>query len=156
MPLLSIAFVGVLAGNSACSVPLEESAFSFDALSSVDVEVTRNPGDPILGEVDETGACDASIIDINHQKNTAHITYKGQPGDDMFVRIVLLDGSEESYHCELGRGHTEWQIPTTIFNGDIDRTVADFAASVCESVYEDSGDKFVAAVTTRRLSSHTG
>lgn len=82
---------------------------------------TRKPDEPILGAVGADGACDESVIAIDHEKPTAHITYRGQPGD----RIKLTIGSDTSERAaevqdfELTGKLTEVQVPTTIPNDTI-------------------------------------
>ena len=80
----------------------------------------RSPDEAILGKSEAGGLCNPSVIDIDHEKNTAQFEYSGQPGDKISLEIFMDDGSSESESFELGSTNTSWQVPTSIYNGDID------------------------------------
>lgn len=80
----------------------------------------RLPDENILGNPKDDGTCDPSIIDINHEKNTAQFTYNGQPGDNISIEMFMDDGTSNVENFELGSTNTSWQVPTNIYNGDID------------------------------------
>lgn len=84
--------------------------------TSTTVTTTRAAEESVL----RSGTCDSSDIDIDHAKNTAKFTYYGHPGDKVSLNIVMKDGSSTKQSFELDDTNTSWQVPTTIYNGNID------------------------------------
>lgn len=82
---------------------------------------SRKPDEPILGNIGPNGACDESVIAIDHEKPTARITYHGQPGDH--IKLTINSNSPEreaeTQEFELSSTLTEMQIPTDIPNDTI-------------------------------------
>lgn len=83
----------------------------------------RGEHEPILGNVSGDGACDPTVIDINHERPTAHVTYHGKPGDEIEVIFVFHDEDRtaEHQHFTLKENMTEMQIPSNIENAAISR-----------------------------------
>lgn len=82
--------------------------------------ILRDPNGSILGNVGADGLCIPSIVDIDHQRNTAQVRYNGQPGDKISVNFLKDDGSVDRESFELGGTNTSWIVPTSIYNGDLD------------------------------------
>lgn len=82
---------------------------------------TRSAGQPILGAVSHDGLCDPSVVDIDHEKNTAYITYWGDPGDKVTLDILLYGGKVKNESFKLAPNQRGVHIPSGIYNGDIDR-----------------------------------
>ena len=84
-------------------------------------QVNRDPAESILGNVSADGRCDPAVVDIDHEKPTAYITYRGQPGDHVELELVKVDESLEAeiQSFELSDTQNEMQIPTSIPNESI-------------------------------------
>lgn len=109
---------------AACSPSAEDSTAQDTGLESAgslpEGFTPRSPEENILGESSDDGLCDPSVIDIDHEKNTAQFTYNGQPGDKISIEIFMDEGPSNVEDFELGSTNTSWQVPTSIYNGDID------------------------------------
>jgi proteasome lid subunit RPN8/RPN11 len=115
LPLIATAFL-----LAACSPDERESSESTD-----DVPGTQSPSASEDNQVSltsgEDGSCDPSVVDIDHESNTPHLTYNGSPGDKVTVRYVLKDGQDEVADLELDKSATSVSTSPEIYNGDIDR-----------------------------------
>ena len=124
----------VRAGSTLAALVLGSSALAACQPATgpdpVEIVETRSPNAAILGDVAEDGECDHSVIDIDHEKPTAKITYFGQAGDRVDLKIITnFSGNEgfEEEQIDLGRrgaapqGRLEYQVPTSIPNESIDR-----------------------------------
>lgn len=90
--------------------------------SGTDEDVAPRDGDaPVLGASDADGACDPGVIDIDHEKNTPHVTYHGKPGDTVELTYVENDGTTTDTTFELEVTATTYSTGAEIFNGDLDR-----------------------------------
>ena len=112
----------LLATAASCSPPNERESTAPSA------HLTPRPaGAPILGEVSASGECDPEVIDIDHRKPSADITYNGKPGDRIDIRIVHEPDPGEKqntdYGIRLDEGATGWQIPSGIPNATIHEIV---------------------------------
>ena len=110
----------LIAGCSNGQEGADSSPVSLPGSNVPEISV-RNPTDPILGDVSPDGKCDESVIGIDHERPTAHITYKGQPGDKIRAEIIFMDDSKESktQSFEMGSMQDEMQLPTNIPNSSI-------------------------------------
>lgn len=90
--------------------------------SGTDEDAAPRDGDaPVLGASDADGACDPGVIDIDHEKNTPHVTYHGKPGDTVELTYVENDGTTTDTTFELEVTATTYSTGAEIFNGDLDR-----------------------------------
>ncbi|MDN6324105.1 MAG: hypothetical protein L0J70_01685, partial [Corynebacterium sp.] len=90
--------------------------------SGTDEDAAPRDGDaPVLGASDADGACDPGVIDIDHEKNTPHVTYHGKPGDTVDITYVENDGTTTDTTFELEVTATTYSTGAEIFNGDLDR-----------------------------------
>jgi hypothetical protein len=111
----------VAAFISGCSTQPELEPAPGATQSADEDLLIREPNDPILGNVSSDGKCDPQVVDIDHQKPVAFITYQGQPGDRIEVKIGKESGSEEpeTISFEMDSHQTEMQLPTSIPNSSI-------------------------------------
>ncbi|ALA68723.1 hypothetical protein [Corynebacterium lactis] len=95
-----------------------------DASSVGTSSAPHRPSDaPILGVVSPHGDCDPAVVDIDHERPTAHITYTGQEGDHISVKISFTDdngaGQTKESEFTLAKGMTGMQLPTDVTNDSI-------------------------------------
>ena len=123
--LTALAFIVSICGRlTACSSPATDSAKEStppgSAKSLPNDFTPRSPEENILGAPSKDGLCNPSVIDIDHERNTANFFYHGQPGDRISIEIFMKQGASSVENFELGSTNTSWQLPTNIYNGDID------------------------------------
>lgn len=112
----------IIAGCSSANDSVDAAAPVGEPNESNSLEIpVRSPQDPILGKVTPNGKCDESVVGIDHSRPTAHITYKGQPGDKIKIEIRPESSSEEPtvQSFEMSSVQTEMQLPTNIQNSTI-------------------------------------
>ena len=120
--ILAVCSATLLVTAVSCSPPNERES------SAPSAHLTPRPaGSPTLGEVSASGECDPEVIDIDHRKPSADITYTGRPGDAIDIRIVHEPEPGEKqntdYGIRLDEGATGWQIPSGIPNATIHEIV---------------------------------
>lgn len=111
----------LLAGCSSTQDGVDSAPPATSGDSNILKTPIRSPQDPILGQVSPEGSCDETVIGIDHNRPTAHITYKGQPGDKIKVEIRYNSPEKTPtiQSFELGSMQTEMQLPTGIENSSI-------------------------------------
>ncbi|MCK7638398.1 hypothetical protein [Corynebacterium pygosceleis] len=120
--ILALCSASLLTTAASCSPPNERES------TVPSTHLTPRPTDaPILGEVSASGDCDPEVIDIDHRKPSADISYTGRPGDAIDIRIVHepeTGGKQNTdYGIRLDGGATGWQIPSGIPNATIHEIV---------------------------------
>lgn len=114
---------GALVSCTAATAPETDEASSSSASPSGSSATPRANSAPILGAVSPHGNCDPEIIDIDHERPTAHITYTGHEGDHIVVQIRFTDdsGAAQTKDSEftLAKGMTGMQLPTDVPNDSI-------------------------------------
>ncbi|MDK8475737.1 MULTISPECIES: hypothetical protein [unclassified Corynebacterium] len=76
---------------------------------------------PILGNVTAEGECDPQVVKMDNEKNTPHIHYEGQPGDELTIKYMNGDEVVQEDSVELSSTTTSIQTGSSTYNGDLDR-----------------------------------
>lgn len=120
---LTCLVVAPLAFAASCSGGNDEGGAQVAKEGNGEASYVRLPDENILGEVSPEGMCDPSVVDIDHERPTAHITYHGQPGDMLEIKISHRSESghiaEDVQYVEMSSTQIEAQVPTVIQNEDI-------------------------------------
>jgi hypothetical protein len=58
---------------------------------------------------------------MDNEKNTPHIHYEGQPGDELIIKYMNGDEVVQEDSVELSSTTTSIQTGASTYNGDLDR-----------------------------------
>ncbi|MDO5077208.1 hypothetical protein [Corynebacterium sp.] len=83
-----------------CTLAAGCSAQQPELPSKEDLLFGRNPDEPVIKDVDDTGHCSPAVVSFEHGSDSSTLTYRGQPGDHVTYTLHYEDGMQHEREAE--------------------------------------------------------